>query len=49
MQGSATGSVEEMLAGVVDAHEDRELNLQIWSSKRAELRGVCTGPQSLQL
>ena len=42
MQGSATGSVEEMLAGVVDAHEDRELNLQVWSSKRAELRGGCT-------
>lgn len=47
MQGSATGSVEEMLAGVVDAHEDRELNLQVWSSKRAELRDVTVIPSTV--
>ena len=34
------GNVEEMLARVVEEYEDRKLTLQIWSSKRAELRGA---------
>lgn len=33
------GSVEEMLARVVEDHEGQTLTLQVWSSKRAELRG----------
>lgn len=39
MDHSQTGSVEEMLASVVEMHEGRELSMQVWSSKRAELRG----------
>lgn len=31
--------IEEMLAKVVEEHEGHQLDLQIWSSKRAELRG----------
>lgn len=32
-------NIEEMLAEVVEAHEGRQLSMQVWSSKRAELRG----------
>lgn len=31
--------IEEMLAKVVEEHEEHQLDLQIWSSKRMELRG----------
>jgi hypothetical protein len=40
MDQSHTSNVEELLAEVVEAHEGRALSLQVWSSKRAELRGT---------
>lgn len=40
--GHGGGNIEEMLAGIVDDHEGRQLSLQVWSSKRADLRGAMT-------
>ena len=40
MDQSHTSNVEELLAEVVEAHEGRALSLQVWSSKRGELRGA---------
>lgn len=49
---SSTHLIEEMLAKIVDEHEGHYLDLQIWSSKRMELRGeqetMATTPSCVQ-